>query len=72
MGPFGDLYLTDNKAKIKSLLKHVTLPQFEAIRIENASLDLYQPPSIVPLSAETFQLQTECMKNLEIENFYGF
>ena len=66
-GPFGDLYLTDNKAGIKSLMKHVTLPVNEAIRMKSAVVDedVYQAPNIQSLSAEAIHFQTECMKQLD-------
>ena len=73
-GHFGDLYITDKKANIKSPLKHVTLPINEALRVDSASVidfdgectgDLYQPPFIQSLSANTIQFQTKCMQQLE-------
>ena len=66
-GLFGDLYLTDNKAGIKSLLKHVTLPATEAVRVESAGMseDSYQAPNIQSLSSEAIHFQTECMKQLD-------
>ena len=57
---FGELYLTDKKADIRALLKHVTLLTNDAIRIE--LVDQYQAPSIQPLSNEAIIFQTECMK----------
>ena len=59
---YGDLFLTDKKAKIRSLLKHERLPSESAPRIE--ILESYQEPIIQAPTPESVYFETNCMKNL--------
>ena len=59
-GPFGDLYMIDKKAKIKSLIKFEKPDDLEI-----NSVDTYEEPVIREPSSKSVHFQTECMKNVE-------
>ena len=62
-GSFGDLFITDKKAKIKSLLKFIKIDTAIVQRVE--SVDLYQEPSFPEQSSETTLFETKCMQELD-------
>ena len=61
-GEFGDLFITDNKASIKSPLKFQQLSSSEINRVDSA--EFYEEPVFAKPSAEEVYFMTECMKNL--------
>ena len=58
-GEFGDLFLTDSKAKIKSLLKCFKMParEVESVQLE----DNYEEPFFIRPSNEAMLFEMECM-----------
>ena len=62
-GDFGDLFLTDKKSKIKSLLKCFKLPSrdVESVQFE----ETYEEPSFQKPSNAQILYETECMKNVD-------
>ena len=59
-GEFGDLFIVDKVAKIKSLVK------YEEVKNEEVNaVDCYEEPAETNVSPQTVYFQTECMKALE-------
>ena len=61
-GPFGDLYITDNKSNTKSLVKCFKLPSNSV-----QSVDYYEEPLIQSQSTSQTYFETNCMKSIDSE-----
>lgn len=57
-GWYGDLFLTDKKAKIRSLLKCFKLPTSS---VQSVDIDYYKEPSVQNPSGEQVYFETNCM-----------
>ena len=58
-----ELYLTDKKAQIRSLLKFIKVDSKQIKRIE--CVDYYEEPVFENISPQTLQFQFECMKSVD-------
>ena len=63
---YRDLFITEKKAGIKSLLKHLAIPSEEVPRIEEVVNSTYAM-SPYTITLEAIYFQTECMKQLTEE-----
>ena len=63
---YRDLFITEKKAGIKSLLKHLAIPSEEVPRIEEVVNSTYAM-SPYTITLEAIYFQTECMKQLAEE-----
>ena len=59
-GEFGDLFIVDKVAKIRSLVKYEKVENEEVSAVDN-----YEEPSMNDISPQSVFFQTECMKTLE-------
>ena len=60
-GRYGDLFLTDKKAKIKSILKCFRLPTNS---VQSVEVDWYEEPLIQTPSSQQTYFEVNCMKSL--------
>ena len=64
-----ELYLTDKKAKIKSLLKFIAIDAKQVKRVQ--SVDYYEEPVFEEVDQKILQFQLECMKSVDKQTVAG-